>query len=131
MKIHLFTRLIAGAILILAISFTASTDAKQNHGGGPGREAPFTKIYAFGDSLSDTGNLFALTGGFPPPPYFEGRVSNGIVWIEYLADAMGMDFESVVNYAFAGATTGRDNENDGLEFNGMGFEELPGPAGRT
>jgi phospholipase/lecithinase/hemolysin len=127
MKIKLLSRLLAVTVLTMAISFalTASTVAQQP-GNTPGNGAPFTGIFAFGDSLSDTGNLFELTGGFPPPPYFEGRVSNGIVWIEYLANAMGLDSESIVNYAVAGATTGRDNENDGLLFNGMVFEDLPG-----
>jgi phospholipase/lecithinase/hemolysin len=27
--------------------------------------APFTSLYVFGDSLSDQGNAFTLTGGFP------------------------------------------------------------------
>lgn len=127
MKLHQFSCLSVASVLTLALSLTltASTVAQQR-GDTPGNGAPFTGIVAFGDSLSDTGNLFALTGGFPPPPYFEGRVSNGPIWIEYLANAMGLDSKSVVNYAFAGSTTGRDNENDGLDFNDMVFEDLPG-----
>ena len=67
----------------------------------------------FGDSLTDTGNFFDLTGGlYPAAPYFEGHFSNGKVWIEYLAKKLKLDPESVVNYAVGGATTGRDNEND-------------------
>jgi hypothetical protein len=27
------------------------------------------KLIIFGDSLSDQGNLFAFTGGYPPEPY--------------------------------------------------------------
>ena len=38
--------------------------------------APITALLVFGDSLSDDGNAFILTGGFPVPPY-AGRVSNG------------------------------------------------------
>jgi phospholipase/lecithinase/hemolysin len=112
MNIHQIPRMIAGAILALtlSLSLTASTDAWQGTG-TPGQGAPFTGIVGFGDSLSDTGNFFALTG-LPPAPYFEGRVSNGIVWIEYLAELMELSPESVVNYAYAGATTGRSNEND-------------------
>ncbi|MDY6992457.1 MAG: SGNH/GDSL hydrolase family protein, partial [Pseudomonadota bacterium] len=41
-------------------------------------------IYVFGDSLSDKGNLFELTGLPPDPPYFNGRFSNGLLWSEYL-----------------------------------------------
>lgn len=70
--------------------------------------ASFTEIYVFGDSLSDPGNLYDFTGGlFPPsPPYSEGRVSNDRLWIEYLAEDLGV---TPTNYAFAGATTGSTN----------------------
>lgn len=74
----------------------------------------FKDIYVFGDSLSDTGNLFAATGGaFPPsPPYREGRASNDRLWIEYLTEDLGAN---TINYAFAGATTDRENTvNPGL-----------------
>jgi phospholipase/lecithinase/hemolysin len=98
-----------GALLSLSNPGGARPDGLP----APGPGAPFTGIYAFGDSLTDTGNLFDLTGGIPPAPYYDGRLSNGPVWIEYLAEAMGLAPASVVNYAVAGATTGRDNENDG------------------
>jgi drug/metabolite transporter (DMT)-like permease/transposase len=56
----------------------------------PGRSRaarPFTQIVAFGDSLSDTGDLLAARG--PSDRwYFEGRFSNGPVWVEYLADCL-------------------------------------------
>ena len=70
--------------------------------------ASFTQIYVFGDSLSDTGNLFAATGDLlpPSPPYSEGRASNDRLWIEYLAEDLGAN---TTNYAFAGATTGSAN----------------------
>ena len=41
-------------------------------------------LVVFGDSLSDNGNLFDLTG-FPQPPAWEGRSSNGPVYAEQLA----------------------------------------------
>ncbi|MGI9241945.1 MAG: SGNH/GDSL hydrolase family protein [Verrucomicrobiales bacterium] len=97
---------IAFAALLLSAS---STNARDHHHRGDGK--PFTKIYAFGDSLCDTGNFFALTGS-PGAPYFEGRFSNGLVWIEYLAEEMGMRPDDVVNYAVGGASTGRENERD-------------------
>lgn len=75
---------------------------------------PFSRIVVFGDSLSDTGNLYLLSGGYPPAPYAEGRFSNGPLWIEYLAEKMGMQVSPEDNYAVAGATTGHDNFNDGL-----------------
>jgi len=73
-----------------------------------------TKLIAFGDSLTDNGNLLGLTeGGLPPAPYFEGRFTNGFVWVEFLADALGLDRPTPrypaaagTNYAVAGAATG-------------------------
>lgn len=71
----------------------------------------FSEIYVFGDSLSDTGNLFReLAGFFPPsPPYFEGRLSNGPIWAEQLAPKLGLEFDSELNFSIAGATTGTVN----------------------
>jgi phospholipase/lecithinase/hemolysin len=46
-------------------------------------------IYAFGDSLSDVGNVFALTG-LPAPPYVGGQFSNGPVWVQDLASGLGL-----------------------------------------
>lgn len=72
-----------------------------------------TNLFVFGDSLSDTGNLFAATGRlFPPsPPYFNGRFSNGPVAVEQLATLPGSSysFQQSNNFAFGGATTGRAN----------------------
>lgn len=73
----------------------------------------FDQIYAFGDSLSDNGNVYEATKSlpapnfpFPPSPYFEGRFSNGPVWVEQLANRLGV---TLSDYAFGGATTGSDN----------------------
>lgn len=86
--------------------------------------AAFSTIYSFGDSLSDTGNVFATTGGaFPPGPpigqYSEGRFSNGKIWIEYLKDKLGIP---LVDSAFGGATTGKVNTLN----NFLGLSVLPG-----
>ncbi len=54
----------------------------------PARAAPpFTAIYAFGDSLSDAGNLYVVDGGKEPvsPPYSHGRFTNGPLWVQHLA----------------------------------------------
>ena len=55
--------------------------------------ANFAELYVFGDSLSDTGNTFDFTAGnIPPtPPYFPGRFSNGLIWIDYLAEYLGLN----------------------------------------
>ncbi|MDJ0733430.1 MAG: SGNH/GDSL hydrolase family protein [Nostocaceae cyanobacterium] len=74
----------------------------------------FSKMYLFGDSLSDPGNIFNVTTAanqanelfpglisedaiIPPidppvPPYDEsGRISNGLIWADYLAEDLGLN----------------------------------------
>ena len=82
----------------------------------------FSRMYVFGDSLSDTGNVFNLTAGqIPPSPYSNGRFSNGINWVDYLAQDLNLSLTPYtaltpvsspsqgINFAFGGATTGTDN----------------------
>lgn len=69
------------------------------------------EVDVFGDSLSDTGNVFAASGGtFPAPPYFNGRFSNGPLWVEDVAAAQGATLAPSLlggtNYAVGGAKTG-------------------------
>lgn len=96
--------------------------------------APFTDLIFFGDSLSDTGNVFTATtilsaatfGLFPvqppAPPYSNGRFSNGPVWTEQVASRLGQPADAQIagmslgplgilpgpgnNYAIGGARTG-------------------------
>ncbi|MGD9876618.1 MULTISPECIES: SGNH/GDSL hydrolase family protein [Desulfococcus] len=53
----------------------------------------FDEIVVFGDSLSDNGNLFLIENQLHPDPalYYQGRFSNGPVWVEYLADLTHMN----------------------------------------
>lgn len=81
--------------------------------------ASFSQLYVFGDSLSDTGNSFNATGIPPSPPYYQGRFSNGPIWVDYLASDLGLSAQQQTNYAFTGATTGSDN-------NTPGGQNLPG-----
>jgi phospholipase/lecithinase/hemolysin len=53
------------------------------------RAGTIDAIYAFGDSLSDVGNVFALTG-IPVAPYASGQFSNGPVWVQGLAAGLGL-----------------------------------------
>jgi outer membrane lipase/esterase len=79
-------------------------------------QGPFTSVTFFGDSYVDTGNAFLLTGGAnPPPPYFQGRFSNGLVWSDYLARSLGRPGDAAPVfltraasgvYAVAGARSG-------------------------
>lgn len=72
----------------------------------------FTSQYSFGDSLSDSGNLFRLSGGTqPPPPTTGGRISSGPVWVELLGNpivpATGLSaVRGNLNFAYVGATAG-------------------------
>lgn len=66
----------------------------------------YDKLYVFSDSLADPGNAFQATKSAqifdrflgldipvtpPSPPYFEGRFSNGLVWVEELANDLNID----------------------------------------
>ncbi|NRA63825.1 MAG: SGNH/GDSL hydrolase family protein [Pseudobacteriovorax sp.] len=68
-------------------------------------DAQFDKIYVFGDSMSDPGNLHKNTFGFyiPETVYFENKFSNGPIWIDYVSKSLSVP---VVNKAVAGAETG-------------------------
>ena len=90
------------ALLMSLLSAAPPADAGQ-----------FTKLVVFGDSLSDTGNVFAVTHGAVPPSaaYYAGRFSNGPVWPEYLAASLSLPLE---NFAYGGAQTDRRNLFDGL-----------------
>ena len=59
---------------------------------------PFSDIYVFGDSLSDT-------DAYKNGTNFRG--SNGDLWVEYLAPQIGLSYDQTTNYAQYGATTGQ------------------------
>ena len=71
--------------------------------------SPYDAIYVFGDSYCDVGNIYAATGGKIPlsPPYFNGRFSNGPIWVEHVASAWGLPMKASLlggtDYAVGGA----------------------------
>lgn len=67
--------------------------------GGPAHAA-FTALYAFGDSLTDTGREPA-----EPNLHYQGRWSNGPLWVEYLSEKLGLAYSPANNYAHSGAQT--------------------------
>lgn len=70
----------------------------------------FTALYVFGDSLSDTGRNPA-----PPGSYFNGRYSNGPLWVEYLSAQLGLTYNAANNFAVSGsATSGLASQIAGL-----------------
>lgn len=104
---------------------------------------PFSSLYVFGDSLADIGSspsavfsIYKLLGGqcdpgHPCPPYSEGRISNGPVSVEYLADSIlpgGGASTHFFSFATAGSTTGIGNFGDGGSVNEAGTFGLPGMA---
>jgi outer membrane lipase/esterase len=90
-------RVAAGLLALASIAMAGTAEAQTR------------RVVSFGDSLSDIGNLFGLTGT-PSPPYFNGRFSNGQTWVEYLAPGQagwtgGLTPAGSLNFAFGGART--------------------------
>jgi len=78
--------------------------------------AQYDEIVVFGDSLSDNGNLAAINPGvgaiINAPPYDQGRVTNGPVAVEVLAELLRLPLSASLadggdNYAVAGARAAR------------------------
>jgi phospholipase/lecithinase/hemolysin len=89
------------------------------------RAGSISTIYAFGDSLSDAGNAFiATTGAEPAAPYKNGEFSNGPVWVQDLANSLGLppvtaSLAGGTDYAVGGAISGD------LPFASAGLGDLP------
>ncbi|MGL4440164.1 MAG: autotransporter domain-containing protein [Bosea sp. (in: a-proteobacteria)] len=94
------TRKATSALALLAVTLMSTSALAQQ------------RYIAFGDSLSDSGNLFAASGQ-PPAPYFNGRFSNGRTWVELLSGVPMSGFFPVgavnnntsTNFSFGGART--------------------------
>ncbi|HEY0421057.1 MAG TPA: SGNH/GDSL hydrolase family protein, partial [Acetobacteraceae bacterium] len=85
----------------------------------PARSVPYDAVYAFGDSLTDTGNTLRVTSAGlipgmsaqPLPPYYQGRSSNGPVWIEPFTASLGLgpigpSLAGGTDFAYAAGQTG-------------------------
>ncbi len=97
----------------------------------------FTSQYTFGDSLSDNGNVYALTNRTTPPaPYFQGRFSNGPVFTELLGNTLAPHStvsaqRGNLNFAYGGATAGSGGAVPTVTQQ-IGFYRLQGlPSART
>lgn len=85
----------------------------------------YNGLVVYGDSLSDNGNLYGAIG-YPPPPYWNGRFSNGPVAAEQLASNLGLPPAALFDFAWGGATTGVGNVADGGTQTTFGALGLPG-----
>ena len=91
----------------------------------PAQAAPYDRLYVFGDSLLDSGNLYALTGIPTSPPYAQ-RFTDGPTSIEYYAANAGLSLThsanpnaaptQSLNFAVSGALT--DTRNNIAAVNG-------------
>jgi phospholipase/lecithinase/hemolysin len=106
----------------------------------------FSAVYAFGDSLSDAGNLSVLTSttGTPrpvSPPYYKqqygpigGTVfSNGPTWVQNLSIALSLgtlapSLAGGTDFAYGGAETGSTPQNSGSS--AIQAISLPGQLGQ-
>ncbi|MGY8727864.1 MAG: SGNH/GDSL hydrolase family protein, partial [Candidatus Poseidoniales archaeon] len=80
---------------------------------------PISNLLAFGDSLSDMGNGYNSILNVPDvPPYWQGRFSNGRVWLEYMSDSYG------VTTTIGSGTAAGDNRAFGGSQTGQGFSYL-------
>ena len=78
----------------------------------------FSNFFFYGDSVTDSGNVFLATGGeiaeppfgdiVPQRSYASQTFSNDRIWAQYLADFNGLSAEPSLsggtNFAFGGAT---------------------------
>ncbi len=126
-------RLIVAACLSLCASWSAWA-------------LPFSDVYFFGDSLTDTGNVTTVYAGVPKPPGAppvipgppydpEGRASNGLLYADVLAAGLGHSATAFerggTNFAYGGART--RYQLFGPPFLGLidqvaQYRALPGPA---
>ncbi len=107
MKIKLIFAAALALLTFIMVVFTTSLSSSDSK---PQTVSPITQLYVFGDSLSDTGTIYNATGGaYPPsPPYFQGRYSNGPVWVEHLASKLTIALDRTHNVAAGGATSGEN-----------------------
>jgi phospholipase/lecithinase/hemolysin len=89
-------------ILTMATFLGLASSAAQ------GETPKYDNLYVFGDSYCDVGNLFTATGGAEPAaPYYNGRFSNGPIWLDHVAGFLGLPLKAYLqggtDFAFGGA----------------------------
>lgn len=100
--------------------------------GAEARAGGYSGLVVFGDSLSDGGNAAAIVTAagapFPYDVYPEGKFTNGKVWVDYLAEALGLEAPRAsllggTNYAHAYAESG-DGFSTPVELGGLPVANL-------
>jgi phospholipase/lecithinase/hemolysin len=89
-------------VLMSALTLAGCSDSKSGD--------TYSQIVVFGASLSDNGNAVSIVPGlFPGAPYYPGRASNGLLWIDLVAADLGNEVKPFLNggtnYAVGGART--------------------------
>ena len=88
----------SGLVVVLALSWHVAPRAAE-------KRRAYDRIVVFGTSISDSGNVFELTGGHNTPPAYDlgsflvpnsafsrggHHLSNGSTWVEQLARPIGL-----------------------------------------
>jgi len=94
-------------ILLLSIAFVFTSGCADSD---KSSTSNYSQLIVFGASLSDNGNAVTLVPGLHPgAPYYPGRASNGLLWIDVLAAELGNTVNPFIkggsNYAVGGART--------------------------
>jgi phospholipase/lecithinase/hemolysin len=89
-------------VVFLAVSIGLATIAAR------AATPTYDSLYVFGDSYCDVGNIYAATAGaVPAAPYYNGRFSNGPIWLDHVAGFLGVPLKASLlggtDYAFGGA----------------------------
>jgi phospholipase/lecithinase/hemolysin len=86
-------------LILLTSSIAAAFDLGKVH-----------NLVVFGDSLSDNGNTFTAVG-LPKPPYYKGRWTNGLNWVDDFTTIAGLPPATAylenggTNFAVGGSTS--------------------------
>jgi phospholipase/lecithinase/hemolysin len=106
----------------------------------PAQAGPFSDLYVFGDSLSDSGSdfnistsLHAINPAFPivpAAPGSSGAFTNGRVAVQYLATSLGLSLTPhYLTAPFLGSATGGHNYAQGGATSGVENASLPATFG--
>jgi thermolabile hemolysin len=92
-----------GLAMISASKGSLGNNYEIWHNGDQARGKPIERIVSFGDSLSDSRNMYNESQWqLPSKSWYAGRFSNGPTWVEHLATRTGLTLN---NWAVGGAQT--------------------------